>query len=781
VGRYGIAFLLLLAAPAAAQQTKDNEASKWKLQSAGKTIIEAANGLSWEEGGLQVTFLTGGVTVERPDLRLQAGRVMMWKRKDSPEPYDEIYAEGNVIFTREGQKLNAERFFFSNLDKRGAIVDVRLKAYSKDLKSDFFAMASEARIDAEMGKMVADDVHVTSCSYGVPHYHLTVAHATLLGADQPKPEGKKVSFQPFGDDWTVDFDELIPEFSGIPFFYVPGLSLGPWLMNFPLRGIRGGHSNLFGNYIYSDLGSRIRFKDDNGKLHPWGDVDLKIDWRQLRGEAAGIELRYKWTDYQGFLDSYYLHDKGRPPGSEFDAQLPPVEHADRGKAHWFHRQELDEHWRLELEAYYLSDSSFLEEFFPTQFKEEKEPETAAYLRWLDGNLGGFLEARIRLNDFQTQDQYLPRVDFNIFALPVLGSWVDNVYLTERLDVVDIRRKFEEDFNLHSVDTWRVDLESEVLMPLDFRFFQVAPFVQNRITYYQSDIMGDPRTRDLWTAGTRVTAQIHGTQPDLTWERVGLRGLRHVIEVEARYTNSFFNTVNAADLFPYEPVDQIGRFEEVAFEVRQRFLTKDPANKPFEFATLTVGIEYYPNSLRDTTSANVSNYFPPFNYIPLTANPATGVYERRSWSNLNYDFSLRPRNLFTLHGSGEYNPLTHAEEVREVGFTVVPAEGFVLSAAQTRIKGVTDAFSLGMTWALTPKWSVSVSGQYDFRAASYLSQNLVVARDFHDFAIEVVFERNFTRDENRFLVALVPKFLGASGERRSHLYRPGGLMAVPSDR
>jgi len=784
VGRHGIAALLLVAlgaASARAQQdkAKDKEQSKWKLESGGNTVIEAANGLSWQEGDLQVTFLTGGVTVQRPDLRLQAGRVMMWKRKESSEPYDEIYAEGNVIFMREGQKLNAERFFFSNIDKKGAIVDVRLKAYSKDLKTDFFAMAREARIDAEGGKMVAEDVRVTSCSYGVPHYHLSVGHATLLGNDQMKIDGKK-SFH-LGDDWTVDFDELIPEFSGIPFLYVPGLSIGPWLMNFPLRSIRGGHSRRFGNYIYSDLGSRIRLRDENGKLRPWGDVDLKIDWRQVRGEAGGIELNYKWGDYNGNLDTYYLHDLGRRPGSEFDAQFPPLEHPDRGKAHWFHRQELDEHWRLELEAYYLSDPSLLHEFFPREFKEEKEPETAAYVRWLDGNLGAFLEARIRLNDFQTQDQYLPRLDFNIFALPILGSLADNVYLTERFDVVDIRRKFDEDLNQHSVDTWRVDAVTEIFLPLEFRYFQVSPFIQNRLTYYEHDLTDDPRTRDLWTAGARVTTQIHGTHPDLTWERVGLRGLRHVIEVETRYTNNFFNTLDPAELFPYEPVDQLDRFEEVAFEVRQRFLTKDPTNKPFEFATLTVGIEYYPDSQRDTTSANANNFFAPFNYIPVTAHPGSGVYERRNWSNIFYDFSLRPRNLFTLHGSGEYNPQSHAEEVREVGVTVAPIEGFVVSASQVRVKGVTDAVTLGMTWALTPKWSVSVSGQYDFRTGEYLRQELVVSRDFHDFAIEGVFERDFTRDENRFLVALVPKFLGNSGLRRSHLYRPGKGMEVAGDR
>src|SRR4029079_4741270 len=113
---------------------------------------------------------------------------------------------------------------------------------------------------------------------------------------------------------------------------------------------------------------------------------------------------------------------------------------------------------------------------------------------------------------------------------------------------------------------------------------------------------------------------------------------------------------------------------------------------------------------------------------------------------------------------EYNPLTHVEEFREVAVTATPFQGFTFAVGQTMARGGTAAFSLGLTWALTPKWSVSVMGQYDFRTHDYLTQELVVARDFHDFSVEAVFERDFTRDENRFMVAVVPKFLGKAGSR-----------------
>src|SRR5205814_3298720 len=115
----------------------------------------------------------------------------------------------------------------------------------------------------------------------------------------------------------------------------------------------------------------------------------KVDWRQVRGEAGGIDLDYKWEGYSGYLRTYFLHDLGRRPGSAFDAQFPPLIHDDRGKAHWFHREDLDEHWRYEFEVNYVSDRSLLQEFFPGEFQTAKEPETAAYLRWLDGDKGAF--------------------------------------------------------------------------------------------------------------------------------------------------------------------------------------------------------------------------------------------------------------------------------------------------------------------------------------------------------------------------------------------------------
>jgi hypothetical protein len=780
VGRHGLAAalaVLLSASALQAQEPKPPERDGEKSQAPQKVRINGAHSLSWTEGDQTVFFFTGGVTMERPDSTLRAARIMAWKNASSGLSFDEIYAEGNVIFTRGVHQINCERFFYSAVTDQGAVVDVRLKGYSKDLKTDFFMMAKEARMKVKAGEMEADEVRLSSCPYGVPHYHLSMNHASLQGKEIVGD--KKLGFDP--GSWTFDFDALVPEFSGIPFFYLPGLSVGPWLMNFPFRSAHYGHTSRFGSLVYLDFGSRIRLVDDQGKLKQWGDVDLKVDWREIRGIASGIDFTYKWDNYSGRLDSYYLHDQGRMPGSAFDASLPPLTNPDRGKVHWFHRQDLDDHWRYELESYYLTDRSLLQEFFPAEFKELKEPESAVYVRWMDGNLSAYALGRFRLNGFQTEDEYLPRLDFNLLSEPILGGLLDNLYLTERVDVVDIRHRSDDALALPDVATWRADAVTELALPFDFRYFQVAPYFQDRFTLYEKDVTGATRERNLLTTGARLTTQVHATHPDVYWERVGIRGLRHVMELEVRYANTFSSNVNPADLFPFEPVDSLGRFEEVSFELRQRLLTKDSAGRPFEFLTLMLGIEYYPSAARDTIGANPNNQAPPFSWIPVLSQPFSGSFPRRLWSDFYYEFSFHPRDFFAVNVAGEYNPVTRAEEVREMTVTFTPSESFTGSVGQELIRGVANAFTVGMTWAVTPKWSISVIGEFDFKSGGYLRQELVVARDFHDFSIEAGYERDMTRDENRFMISLVPKFLGNAGLRSSHLYRPGMKVEAPTDR
>lgn len=725
--------------------------------------ITAGDALSWDEGDAKVTLFTGQVRVRKGEFQMSASRALVWSRGGG-RGLDEIYAEGNVVLHQGAQKMRAERVYFNFGWNKAYIVDLRLQGTSESLRNQlFYVTAQEARMTAE-GVLEAENLAISTCGYGVPHYHVSVDAARLVGQDA-RPRKGRYDIWPYVS-WQIRVDEVYPELMGAPLFFIPGLVLGPWVRDFPIRSAQYGRSSRFGHFLLSEYGLKIKRQDEGGKLRIWGDVTAEADWREKRGGAYGLDLKYSWGGYTGFVDTYFLHDFGRDLDVSFDQRLEqedPLRRAERGKAQAFHRHALGEHWRYELEAYYLSDRSLREEFFEREFKEAKDPETAAYLRWVDGSAGAYLYERHRLNDFQTQNEYLPRADFYLLHAPVAAPLLDTVYATQRFDAAHIRRRWDEDLRLESARTWRLDSITEVSNPWDLRVAQVSPFVQARLTVYEDDLEGQGEVRALWTGGARVVSQAHQTHPDFWWRDVGLRGLRHVAEVELRYANTVDANVPPSELFPFEEVDQLGEFEEVALELRQRFLTKDEQGKVFEFLQAVVSVEYYPDSDRDTTSLNPNTLEMPFHWIGL-APDESGALERRHWSNVHYEASFQPRSFLRTWAGGEYNPVARHEEVREWSAAVTPLAGLTVTGGQTFVKGVTDALSGGASWSLTPKWSVAGFVQYDIRTDEFLSQSVVVARDYHDFLLQAVVERDAGRDERRFYITVVPKFLGIVGSR-----------------
>ncbi len=771
----GAAFVAALSGLARAQEKPKEPPPQEEKLPPGRAVIQAGDALSWQEGEVTVTFLTGGVTLRRSDIQITAARMLAWSRKGG-DSFEELYAEGGVVFTRENQSLHCERFYVDVRDDNKPlcmIVDFRGEAFSKQFKERFYVRAKEARM-VEKGRFQANDISLSTCSYGVPHYHISIGEGTLVGHGEHEKKGKWDIF-PY-DSWALEAVEIYPELLGAPIFFIPAMVLSPALAEFPLRHLEGGHNSRFGYYAYTEWGTKLKKEDENHKWRPWAEVVIKADWRELRGGGYGLDFRYKWKeDYEGYVNTYYMHDLGRDPNLGFNAKFGPLVEGDRGLAHFFHRQNFDEHWRLELESYYVSDRDLREEFFTKEFREEKEPESAAYLRWVDGPMGAYLYERNRLNPWQTQTEYLPRFNYSLFQVPVARGPLADVYLNERLDAGRLRRRFDDSLDAPSEDTWRIDSVTELSLPVDCRYFQVAPFAQERLTYYEYDLQGDRELRALPAAGARVSTQLHATWPDVGWEAVGLRGLRHIMEFEGRYAAGFDQAVKSGQLFAFDEVDQVAPFEEVAIGMHHRFKTKDETGKPFEFLSLGVEVEYYPNARRDTTSLRVDDYMPPFNYI-LVSPRTDGTFPERHWSNVHYGMAFQPRNFFQAYGSGEYNPAAGYEEVRQYGVTVWPWEKTSLSAGQTYVRGVTNAYTGTFTTAFTEKWTISLQAQYDFKVNDFLSQRIVVSRDYHDFLLEGVVEHNTTTNERRIFVSFVPKFLGPKGERRSHAIQP--LVPVP---
>jgi hypothetical protein len=736
------------------------------------TIEYRGQWITWQEGEDVLILVTGSVELRDKDTYVRADRMLAWTRRDDKKaPLRELYVEGNVVSRRVDPKtkreivLRAERIYYDVVEHRSYIIELSGRTWLDRLKVPVTIRAKAAR-EATRGTWIAEDVAITTCSYGTPHYHVHFDRAQLRGRS-PSGSASIYDLWPYSD-WTIRGEGIAIDLFGARIPIWPGFEVDSTIAALPIRGVRGGHSKRFGYWVETDWGVKLSKKivdwlnpfdgsgpEDDDKQ--WGELNWELDYRRRRGAAGGLDLRWKWANYWGYIDSYYLRDDGGDASIDFDRQFIGQYGDDRGRARLFHRHQLSAGWRAEAEVSYLSDRALLPEFFEKEFKEDKEQETVGYVRWIEDNMGAYLLERNRLNDFQTQNEFLPRARYFLFDWPaVLG-----ISATVHADAARIRARFDEDLHLSSRSVQRLDLVTEVSRPLDLWLVSLAPIARARKTAWDEDLEDESEYRFLASAGVRLSVPFTAVH-DWTWEAIGLRKLRHIAILEATWSTNFANTLDPDELFPFDNTDRLDRFEEVSIEMRHRFQTKrktpDGALVSREFASLGAAVEYYPDSDRDTTTLRADNYEPPFHWIALANTDAAGSVERRLWSNIHYDARVEPLHYFSMSAYGEYNPVDRQEEVRVYAVSLRPTDTITATVGEVFVKGVTTAFTVGIDWRITEKWRVEAGGQYDFDQDKFLNWRAVVTRDFHDFNLEVVAEVDETRDERRFYVTAYPKFI-----------------------
>src|SRR5690606_32781175 len=87
-----------------------------------------------------------------------------------------------------------------------------------------------------------------------------------------------------------------------------------------------------------------------------------------------------------------------------------------------HRTRLDEQRVVDLELTYLSDSGFLREYYENESRIGKEQESYVSYRDVEDNQALSVLVRARLNDYDTQVEYLPRVEWRETGRVVDAGW-----------------------------------------------------------------------------------------------------------------------------------------------------------------------------------------------------------------------------------------------------------------------------------------------------------------------------------------------------------------------
>ncbi|MAE61770.1 MAG: hypothetical protein CMJ49_10495, partial [Planctomycetaceae bacterium] len=310
---------------------------------------------------------------------------------------------------------------------------------------------------------------------------------------------------------------------------------------------------------------------------------------------------------------------GKDEPSGRDEVDPPTN--SRGRAVWRHRQLLPDDWDMIVEAAWVSDPTFVEEFFRSEAYNAKPFETLVYFKkfWDDAaftvlmkrDLTKFLPQLSRLEGNGNIPQLpgysvdkLPEIAYYRPGTPVFGNqltWysenrasvmrfrlprhslrqlgfntAESIALfgltpTMQLDKALEAAGLDEDLQL------RGDTRQELQWPLKVGPVDVVPYIVGRLTAYNDtadDFSSDSDNSRLWgAAGLKFHTALSKTIYDVDSRFWDLHRLRHVIEPSAHFMFAETN-LKQEDLPVYDyDVESLAEGGIVKFGLRNTFQTQ----------------------------------------------------------------------------------------------------------------------------------------------------------------------------------------------------------------
>jgi len=529
---------------------------------------------------------------QRREVSLRAQRVVVFLDEEAtdgpmaPSSVDAgrvrgVYLEDNVIVVDADFTVRAPRVYYDVQQNRATLLEAVLYSYDATRQLPLYMRAQTVR-QTSATSFEAEEVLLTTSEFAEPHFAIGAARITLdqeqierANGDNPGSGGVTHKFTATGTTLQV---------RNTPLFYWPYLQGNP--QEIPLKKVKVGYD--------SDNGPEIETTWDvfalAGRDRPDGVKLLGMaDWVGDHGPAAGAELEYGMDDMFGRAEAYLLLDDN---GEDTIGGRRDIEQdgGTRGFYHWQHRSFLENGSELSVESAFVSDETFLEEFFRDEANEAKQYETSIYWKMQEDDQALTFLTRYDLTDFTPQLTTLQTPGYTVDKAPEVayyrtGSsfWKNRLtwFSENRAGFIRARpgedTPFDRGFsgpasmtlfgipNTTAFDTalfasgvpdewvFRADSRQEISAPMQAGDVNVVPYAVGRITAYDESftaLAGEDEKVRLWgSLGVRATTSRHKTY-DKQSRILDVHGIRHVVEPSVDLFVSGAN-IDSTDLPVYD--------------------------------------------------------------------------------------------------------------------------------------------------------------------------------------------------------------------------------------
>ncbi|HEX2974239.1 MAG TPA: hypothetical protein VHP11_18030, partial [Tepidisphaeraceae bacterium] len=299
-----------------------------------------------------------------------------------------VYLEGDVRIMRTPanakagaeQRLTANRAFYDFTTDRAVLTDVVMHTVDPRLKIPFIVRAQTVRqlsVSDARTEYSAEKVRLSSSSFHTPTYSIGASSAYIRQTETGDEFlGTRTTF--VAKDATFRVDKY-------PFFYLPVLG-GSMTERMALRNIELASGNRTGLGVRTEWG----LFETLGRMPPDNlDVSYRLDYFSDRGPAGGVDAKYSggfieertlepWS-FSGDFTSYVMMDHGEDELGKRRVDVTPPDEL-RGRFYWRHQHFFPGDWQVQLTGGYISDPTFLEEWFNRDFTTQQPLQTSLYLK-----------------------------------------------------------------------------------------------------------------------------------------------------------------------------------------------------------------------------------------------------------------------------------------------------------------------------------------------------------------------------------------------------------------
>ncbi len=714
----------------------------------------------------------------------------------------EFYMEGNIVFREGDRVIYADRMYYDVNRRNGTILNAELltpvRSYEglARLKADVLRQTNGSTFQAERA-------FLTTSRIGYPRYRLQSDRLTYEDLASPTydPFGRPLVDPATGEPIVAHQRQVTSEnnflyLGPVPVFYWPRFASNVENPQFYVRNVKFKNDQIFGTQVLSDwdvyqfLGGR----KPNG--HDW---IASFDYLSKRGAAAGTTYSYSGADlfgfrgaYQGLLDTWAIKDDGLDNlGSDRPNLIP--EKSFRYRAFGRHRQHLPDNFQLTAELGLISDRNFLEQYYELEWDTFKDQTTGLELKHLIDNRSWSIAADVRVNDFFTQTQQLPRFDHYWLGQPLLGGWLTwyehssaeyahlKIFSTPT-NPTDAAKQQPLPWELDSRGE-RFVTHQELDLPLNLGPVKVVPYALGQAAHWGEVLDGNETQRLYGQAGVRAALPFWTAADDFQSELLNVNGIAHkvVFDVDAFYADANRDLSQ----FPlYDPLDDDSqehfrrrfavntfggttpiRFDErfyglrsglagnvtspsaeiaddmqlVRMGLRQRWQTKrGPANNPriVDWIVLDTEAVWFPKPARD-------NFGEDFGLA-------------------RYDFRWHVGERVTLLSDGGFDFFQNGQQTVSVGALLTRPTNGSLYFGYRSLEGPFSSQVLitSASYRLSPKWFGTAALSYDFSGSGTIGNSFSLVRIGESFLTSVNFYYDAYKSNVAATFNIEPRFIPA---------------------